>query len=152
MIILKVFQDNIPRDKRDMVTFKVEKVFLKSQLEEQGYILIEKSEENNPVPPKLSKEDTLRGILLDYTGKGHTGGGFTDELRENTINEIIDTFSKPSVPSGQEIECFDIDAYVKSKIPSVKEIQRIVAKELGNEAYGVEKVIAEKIHNLIKKE
>ena len=89
MIILKVIQDNIPRDKKDLVTFKVEKNFLKSQLEEQGYVLIEKSEENNPQLPIPKKEDILRTIILNYTAQGYKGKGFTDELREDTIKEIM---------------------------------------------------------------
>ena len=51
MIYLKVIQSNIPKRAREPVTFEVEEGFLKSQLAEQGYVLIKKSDENNPVVP-----------------------------------------------------------------------------------------------------
>ena len=90
MIILRVTQENIPKTKKEIVTFEVDEDFLSSQLSEQGYTLIKKSEENNPINPEELKRGIIRKIIMDYTGQGHCGGGFTDELREETVERILD--------------------------------------------------------------
>ena len=57
MLYLKVYQSNIPKRKKEVVTFEIDEGFLMRQLKEQGYVLIKKSEENNPEPPKESVYD-----------------------------------------------------------------------------------------------